>query len=390
MKRHRRKCEIWKNRDKKAVAKQRKKQTNLKRYGVEDSSHLPEVQERRKKTNLERYGVENPMHNPEIAKKALENSGGPPPPRYGEDNHFSNPEVQARIRETWIQKYGVDNPQKSEIIREKTKKTTLERYGVEHILSSPEIRDQIVKTNIEKYGGVAPSCSPEIVEKARQTNQERFGVDWTCQDPEIRQSQLETMIENYGSHFFASEEGKSLIKESMLEKYGVEYMSQTEGFWERSQPKRLQTIRDRYGVDHPMQNSEIFMKQQERAGTGQSMNGFESGVFDICPDCVEYTGNKAFWRYLPKWNEGSHKNPDFVVRPFRENGCKVIECCGDYYHSLNFNGRTKEEYESEMVEAYRDQGIDCLVIWESDWKSDPNSVEQRIRNFIEKEHETCV
>lgn len=48
----------------------KKRKTNLERYGVENPRQAESIKERSKKTCLERYGVENPMSNPDIAKKS--------------------------------------------------------------------------------------------------------------------------------------------------------------------------------------------------------------------------------------------------------------------------------------------------------------------------------
>jgi len=366
MKRHRKNCDLWKQRDPMVVSQSRKKQTSLKRYGVEDASQHPSVVARRKKTNLERYGHENPMHNAEVAKKALVNSGGPPPPQYGSDNPFSKPEVQEKIKQTMLARYGVENPQQAPDIRNKTKQTNLERYGHEEILSSPEIREQIKSTCEEVYGGPAPSCDPEVVEKARQTNLARWGEEWTCQVPEVRQKQLETMESNYGSHFFASEEGKEAVRQKMLEKYGTPHALCLPEFWEK--------CRDTFKRNHPDHEWPGFLLQENC-----EINKFEQRILDLSPDCVQFTGNKAFWKYLPKL--GRYKNPDFVVRPFTQN-LKVIEGFGTYWHSQIITGQTKSEHETELIEAYASVEIQCLIIWESEVRIDPNRVQERIREFV--------
>jgi hypothetical protein len=69
------------------------------------ASSDPLVKEKRKSTNIDRYGYEIPLNNPEIKEKVINN---------------------------WIDKFGVDNPSKSNIIKEKVKKTNLKNLGVEY------------------------------------------------------------------------------------------------------------------------------------------------------------------------------------------------------------------------------------------------------------------
>lgn len=88
--------------------------TNLKRFGVESPSQLPEVQKKIKATNLKRYGTE-----------------------YG----MQNKDVLAKMRETHVRKYGGIGNQ-SPIIREKIQKTCLERYGVVSTLLTDRAKKQ--------------------------------------------------------------------------------------------------------------------------------------------------------------------------------------------------------------------------------------------------------
>lgn len=109
-----------------------------------------EKQEKIKQTNLRKYGVENPQQRKEIKTKTIN---------------------------TNIEKYGCSNPQQNQNIREKTKNTNLEKYGVEFVFQSPEIRDKIKQTNIEKYGVENIALLPNHYEKCKDTLIKNYGVD---------------------------------------------------------------------------------------------------------------------------------------------------------------------------------------------------------------------
>jgi len=102
---------------------------------------------------------------------------------------------------------------------------------------------------------------------------------------------------------------------------------------------------------------------------------------------LKFTGNGKYWRKLPLL--GSYKNPDFVLpdpdatraHPFR-GVTKVVEAFGDYWHSRMFTGKAPFDHEQELIEAYSEIGIDCLVVWESEVKSDPEGVTGRLRDFL--------
>jgi len=49
---------------------------------------------------------------------------------------------------------------------------------------------------------------------------------------------------------------------------------------------------------------------------------------------------------------------------------------GMFTRSANF------EHERQLIEAFREAGLDCLVVWESEFKADPEVCRQRILSFL--------
>ena len=388
MKRHRRTCAVWKNRDVEAIRRARMEATSLKRYGVEDASQAPEVLARREATNRERYGAPNPFCREastfNAVQAAMSREG-----LKGEANPFAWPEVQEKIRGHWQREYGVDGPQQVPEIRARTKTTNLGRYGGE-LLGSPELAAKARKTNLARYGDEYPQRTEGVLAKQQVTNRARYGVPWTAMDPKVRAKQLAAMDERYGSHFFASDEGKSIIREVMLERYGVQFPGEMEGHWK----KAVAAFRKRFGVDHPLQVPEILAKARQtcidRYGTpfpglrNQGPNGLESAVHDLAPHLM-FTGDGSFWRHLPKL--GHFKNPDFILpgpdpeHPMR-GVTKVVEAFGDFWHGRMKTGKANFEHEHELIQAFAEISIECLVLWESEVKSDPAEVGQRLAGFL--------
>jgi len=308
-----------------------------------------------------------------------------------EDNPFAKPEVQERVRETMLERHGAENPQQVPEIRARTKATMEAQYGGE-LLASPEIRVKAEATNLERYGAAFAGGTPEVQAKVIETNMGRYGVPHTCMDPDVRRRQLETMESNYGGHFFASEEGQAVVRAAMLENHGVEFPGQIEGHW----AKVVATFQERLGVDHPLQLIEYLEKQQatniERYGTPfpglrkNGPNGLEQRVMSLAPpDILMFTGDGSWWRKLPLLSH--NKNPDFIVpgpdpaKPFK-GVTKVVEAFGDFWHSRIFTGKAPFAHETELVEAFAEIGIECLVLWESEVKGDPEVVRERLVDFL--------
>jgi len=84
---------------------ERRKQTNLAKYGHENAFGSEQIKEKIKRVNLEKYGSENPMQNKDVKEK---------------------------LKTTFIEKYGCPVPLvgNDEVLK-KVKKTNLERYGRE-------------------------------------------------------------------------------------------------------------------------------------------------------------------------------------------------------------------------------------------------------------------
>ena len=130
--------------------------------------------------------------------------------KYGNE-HYSN---RVKARETCLQRYGVTSPLKSEIFKQKSKETCLQKYGVE-------------------YTGQIP----EKIEKTHKACLEKYGVDSVFKVQKFRNQSLDTCIKKYASdeddinsivNIGQLKYVKDKIKNTCLEKYGVENPMQTQ------------------------------------------------------------------------------------------------------------------------------------------------------------------
>jgi hypothetical protein len=106
--------------------------------------------EKRKKTNLKKYGVENVFQDKTIKEKS---------------------------KQTMLEKYESDHPSKCLIIKEKKKQTFLEIYGVDNPNKSQKIKNKKKETFLLKLGYDNSLKSPEVREKGKETCRTRYGVD---------------------------------------------------------------------------------------------------------------------------------------------------------------------------------------------------------------------
>lgn len=110
----------------------------------------------------------------------------------GKNNPACRKEVREKIKKTSLEKYGTncalntkENTKKrkekmfgcQEAIdarTKKTKKTNLERYGAEHIMQTKEGIERLNKSMQEKYGVDFPLQAEECLEKMKETCQENM------------------------------------------------------------------------------------------------------------------------------------------------------------------------------------------------------------------------
>jgi hypothetical protein len=134
--------------------------------------------DRRIQTNLEIYGVENPMQSSEVRERAKQTMIE----RYGVEYSFQSSEIREKSKQTMIERYGGYTYQ-SEQLMEQVKNKMKEKHGVEYPTQSKEIKEKIKQTNLKKYGFENLFQSSEVREKAKNFKEYRTpsGSIWKVQ-----------------------------------------------------------------------------------------------------------------------------------------------------------------------------------------------------------------
>ena len=95
---------------------------------------------------------------------------------------------------------------------------------------------------------ICAQSSDEIKQKIKQTCIEKYGVDNYNKTKESKEKIKQTCLEKYGvEYFWQSDECKEKIKQTCLEKYGVDSPLKSE----KIRNKCKQTCLEKYGVDNP-------------------------------------------------------------------------------------------------------------------------------------------
>lgn len=372
MKRHRKGCVVWRERDAESTRLSRQIQTFEKKYGegVTNAVNVPGAAQKKAITMVAKYGVDNLFRKGSPMYEQIQSHwDGKSRTEHLPKDNFSRPEIKEKIRQYWRSNYGVDNCTQVPEIRAKQLSTNLSRYGDEHILRIPDFRKRFEEIHIQKRGVTDPAKDPDVLEKISKTNMERYGVPWATMSDEIREKMNESQIRNYGSMFFASEAGRRMVELTT----------------EQRQEAYRQTCLERYGAPHPMQNAEWARKHLEherRAGP----NSIEAHFMSICPEFM-FTGDGSFWRYIPKLD--TNKNPDFVLPGVVSPGVSdlfggvthIVEIFGTYWHSEAITGKSSIDHEIEIIDAWNDVGLNCLVVWEAEF-SNPDNIRKRVLDWM--------
>lgn len=151
----------------KEYSKVRKKELEEK-YGpgITNISQLQSVKDKKKDTMLERYGVENPSHIPEVVEKIKIKANN----KTQEEKDL----IEQKRKDTMVELYGNENIMNIDEFRDKIKETNISRYGVEYSTQSPIIQEKIKETNIKRYGVENVSQYPDIIEKISKTRRENL------------------------------------------------------------------------------------------------------------------------------------------------------------------------------------------------------------------------
>ncbi len=176
------------------------------------------MKEKVKQTNLQKYGVEYPMQSKEIKQKAKQTTLE----HYGVEFAFQDKEIRDKKDKNFEEKHGVKNPQQVQEFKEKTKKTNLKKYGSENVFGSTKIKEEIKKINLKNYGVENPSQLQIIKDKKKQTVYSHYGVEYPLQSEELREKAKQTWLNNLGvDNPLKSKEVREKGLKTLLEKGSI-------------------------------------------------------------------------------------------------------------------------------------------------------------------------
>lgn len=288
--------------------------------------------------------------------------------------------VRRAYADTCRRKYGVDNVFRLDSVKEKSRRTNLERHGDENYRNDAKR----VETNTKLYGqGVNGKAIGETLKNMpadkkaewrkniQNAKLEKYGdKDWN--NPGRRRK---TCMEKYGVlNAVQSDQAKVKTKNTFLERYGCDHA------WKS--PDVRKSMRERhfakYGVEYPMQRDETKdaakKTKLEKFGMARSPSwryrydglSFDSGwelAFYICLSDTgadfRYPCDVSF-DYVDSYGKSHVYSPDFRV------GDKIIEIKGGQF--LDESGKlilpyrkSLSEDEYDRLQATYDAKYRCMI-----------------------------
>ena len=177
----------------KACATIKRKNTIMKKYGVEHISQTTEFKEKFRKTMQDRYGCDYAMQSSELSERYRKSLQA----NYGVDHPSQSKECYSNRNKAMVKKYGVESAMQSDDLKERYRKSLQTNYGVDVPLKSKVIHDRFKTTMKERYGHEYTAEVNWLFKQMKHTNLERYGFEYPLQSPKISEN-LRTKMEQEG------------------------------------------------------------------------------------------------------------------------------------------------------------------------------------------------
>jgi hypothetical protein len=244
--------------------------------------------------------------------------------KYGSDVPFFDEVIKEKSKKTLLEKYNVDNIFKN---KEYIKEKTLLKHGVNHIAKLKSTKDKIINTNINRYGVSTPILKPENRHNVYNNRRELFFEKY--KDLNI--------INGYGSDIIIH-----------CDKCNSEYVI------------NRALLSHRYLItENPCTNCNPI-----KQGVLISENMLREFITDL---------GLSF-----KPNDRSLINP-LELDIYIESKKVSIEYNGLYWHSSKY---VNSNYHLKKTELCNDKGIKLIHIFEDEWVYKRDIVKSRIRNIL--------
>jgi hypothetical protein len=316
--------------------------------------------------------------------------------KYGVDNPLKVEKIKEKVKNTNIKKYGASSPMKSDIVKDKFKKTMIDKYGVEWAQQSDTIKEK------SRISWDSNENKEEIILNRKNKNLNKTEEE----KKEINNKKLETIFNKWGQHYMNDVSIKNKIKETFNKKYGLDSPFSTkevskkriESYRNRTKKIIISLLNSDYSyVDHFYNNNKTGIVLRLVHNICNSDFNINGGYFktrmannqELCLNCNPILSGKSnreleVLSFIEQYYNGTIlKNIKNVIKGeldiyLPEKGI-AFEFNGVYWHSELHKDKF---YHINKTLECRDNNIQLIHIWEDDWDNKKDIVKSIILNKL--------
>lgn len=332
------------------------KQTNLERYGSENPMECAEIRQKLKETNMEKYGVDTVLRLKEFRKdEKLYDISKEDLIHYYIDENLTIDDVakifgcSKNVIDKRIAEYGIKKTRK--LIDDTIERTNMTKYGVKTTAVLPDVIQKRIETNIERYGVENPAVTDAVRKKMRETCLERYGYEYAAMSPEVKQKAKETSIQRY------NRENKM---QAHLSEESIKILSSRETLREFMITNNIHTVRE----------LTIALGRGSMPKVGDYLHKYDS--WDLINPKESYQEFEII-SFVRGLGVSCYKDKS-VLKPYE------VDCyCPEYKIGIEFNGtfwhsnlHKEKDYHIKKSKLAEQKGIRLIHIYESEWE-DPRT-----------------
>ena len=331
-------------------------------YNCKDR-HFKEINEKRKETTLEKYGVENINQLESTIQKAKETNME----KYGTEHPLQNKEFYEEYKQRRVAEMGVDNNFKSEEFKERMKEYNQTNFGVDHVSQRDDVRKKISNSHL----AISEEEKKKRSDKRKKTIINMYGKEYNSQIISVKLKKQQTFKERYGG---TCSYNSPIIRNKIILNKRIKYWETFNILLSNKKIKPLFT-KDFYITNvlekfkyqcekcNKIIETELITPMHIWCGCDKHRSQFEDQIINWLHSINITTKANA-----PFYYENT-KNLEYEIDVYLPEYNIGIEFCGLYWHSNLFKDRN---YHKDKYLYFKEKGIQLIQIFENEWiiKSD--------------------
>lgn len=280
---------------------------------------------------------------------------------------------------------------------ETKKLKSLEKFGTTSPAKSDIVKEKIKKTNRIKYGGNSPMSSKIIRTKSVDTLIKNFGVDNPSKSKEVQQVRIESFKAN-------SDKFKNNYKSTSLSRYGVTHPWKNKEIHKKTISKFYKNYRDRIEsktspdfefLDFLKDKTTVLLFDCKNCNTNFSINTYQfyyrvNNKLNICTNCHPISESSSLSQIeISKYVKENYRgeileNYKSAISPYELDIFipelnLAIEFNGIWWHSSKYK---EKDYHLKKLELCQKNNIKLITLWEDDWQMKRDICESFVLNKL--------